>query len=45
MNSHKYDGLSEAEALKRREKFGENVLREKKDPLLFIFSFHNLKVP
>jgi len=45
MNSHKYDGLSEAEALKRREKFGENVLREKKGPSLFYIFISQFKSP
>ncbi|OIN89396.1 hypothetical protein AUJ40_02015 [Candidatus Berkelbacteria bacterium CG1_02_42_45] len=45
MNSHKYDGLSEAEALKRREKFGENVLREKKGPSPFYIFISQFKSP
>ena len=45
MNSYKFEGLSEAEALKRREKFGENVLREEKGPSPFYIFISQFKSP
>ncbi len=45
MNSHKFEGLSAAEAQKRREKFGENALKEEKGPSAFYIFISQFKSP
>lgn len=45
MNSHRLQGLSEEEVSSRRSQYGENILLEKRPPLLLLIFFRQFKSP
>jgi len=45
MNSHKYSGLNSDEVEKLEKKFGQNVLKEKRGPSLFLIYLNQFKNP